>query len=292
MSTFHITNTHFSRFAKLLSMLLLMAACTEKGPDIQLTDQKQAFRDSTYVASDIESPQDKNVVLEEFTGVRCVNCPEADSLIQSLLKSRDDLIVLSYHNSGFARPYGDDRDLRCEEAGKLDEFLGPVSGRPSGTVDRTLFNGENDLMLETGKWANYISQRSQESSSVNISLKTRFANDTRKLSVEATIHYTASEDQPNRLTVGIVENGIQTTQLKSNGEKDTAYIQEHALLGTITPYKGTPLDAELERGRTFIKSFQQQFPEKWNVSNCQVVAFVARSGSSKSILHGIKKNIQ
>lgn len=275
-----------------LIVITIIPACTEKGPDIELTDEQRAFKDTTYVASTIQNQQQKHVVLEEFTGVRCVNCPEADSLITDLLNEHDNLIALSYHNGNFALPYGNDRDLSCQEASKLDDFLGPVSGRPIATVDRKTFNAESELLLGTGKWANYVSQRTEASTPVNIDLTTRYEDSTRNLLVEVSVHYTSPENQTNRLTVAITESDIKTKQALGQGEKDSAYIQEHVLVHTLTSAKGTTLNESLEEGRTITKSYEKKMPEEWVAPNCQVVAFVSRSGSSKTILHGAKESVR
>ncbi len=278
----------------LLAFLAVMTlpSCTEKGPDIQLTDERRAFKDSTYVASTVQEPQTKQVLLEEFTGVRCVNCPEADSLIADLLDKHDNLIALSYHNGNFAIPYGNDRDLSCNEASKLDDFLGPVSGRPVATIDRKTFNAESELLLGTGKWANYVSQRTQSSTPVNLDLATRYEDSTRNLSLEVSVHYTSPENQTNRLTVAIAENDIKTKQALGGGKKDSSYIQEHVLVGTLTSAKGTAFNNNLEKGRTILKSYEQKLPEEWVAQNCKVVAFVSRSGSSKTILQAAKESVR
>ncbi|PSR05141.1 MAG: hypothetical protein BRD50_01760 [Bacteroidetes bacterium SW_11_45_7] len=277
-----------------LLAVMILPSCTEKGPDIQLTNERRAFKDSTYVASEIEAPQQKRVVLEEFTGVGCPNCPEADTLIDNFLKKYENLIVLGYHDSSsyFTLPYGNERDLRTDEAKALNNLLSPFTGRPAASIDRKQFSGESNLVLGTGKWANYISQRTQSSTPVNMSLSTRYEDSTRSLSVEVRVHYTSPENQLNRLTIAIIENDIITKQALGGGEYDTNYTQKHVLVGTLTNAKGTSLNENLEQGRTIIESYRKELPKEWVADNCKVVAFVARSGSSKTILQGTKESVE
>ena len=52
-----------------------LSACEEKGPLINFEDGPVAS-DTTYVAAP-ETPQTKKLLVEEFTGASCTNCPAA-----------------------------------------------------------------------------------------------------------------------------------------------------------------------------------------------------------------------
>src|SRR5580698_7392448 len=69
----------------LAGFFLLMQACKEVGPQINLHDY--TAQDSTYVESPVATPLLRNVVIEEFTGTSCVNCPQGHALVASIQSS-------------------------------------------------------------------------------------------------------------------------------------------------------------------------------------------------------------
>src|SRR5688572_21847715 len=94
----------------LSAVLISFNSCEEIGPAIDLTEDTTA--DTTYVVTQIETPQDKNVVLEEFTGARCVNCPQGHVLLDNLENQHGErFIAISNHSEFLAEPYEGDHDL-------------------------------------------------------------------------------------------------------------------------------------------------------------------------------------
>lgn len=59
------------------------------------------------------TPQDKNVVLEEFTGVNCVFCPDGHARAQAIQDAYPDRVsLINIHTGGFANPTGNQPDFR------------------------------------------------------------------------------------------------------------------------------------------------------------------------------------
>ena len=73
----------------------------------------------------------QRVLLTEFTGMKCVNCPRAAELAHSLLETYpDNFVVVAMHpaSNHFTTPEDPLYDLRCEEA---DEYYKYFGGAPS-----------------------------------------------------------------------------------------------------------------------------------------------------------------
>ena len=64
----------------------------------------------TFVSTSVE---DKNVVLEEFTGIYCTFCPDGHRLAQELKDADpDDIVLINIHVGGYADPNPGDPDFR------------------------------------------------------------------------------------------------------------------------------------------------------------------------------------
>lgn len=274
-----------------LSITLFISSCTEIGPAIDLTGETTT--DTTYIAAQIEIPQEKNVLLEEFTGVRCVNCPQGHELLDNLEAQHGErFIAVSNHSEFLADPYAGDQDLRTDDAQAFEDLLGPISAKPSASVDRKLFSGETSRVYFTQKWANYVNQQISQTTPVNIHIETEFDNNSRNLDVIITLHYTAEELQDNKLTVLLLEDGIITSQIGQGSVVDTAYEQNRVLRKALTSTNGLALNTTKEAGRVIVKSFTvENLPSIWNAGELRIVALVHRSGSTMDVLQAVQKDV-
>ncbi len=275
----------------LLVTLLSFNSCEEIGPAIDLTEDTTA--DTTYVATQVETPQVKNVLLEEFTGVRCVNCPQGHALLDNLESQHGArFIAVSNHSEFLAEPYDSDQDLRTADAQAFEDLLGPISAKPSGAVDRKLFSGETSLVYFTQKWSNYVNQQMTLTTPVNIHIETAFNNNTRDLEVIVTLHYTSEETEENKLTVILLEDNITTLQLGQGSVIDSAYVQNRVLRKSLTSTNGLTLTTTKEAGRVVVKSIVvENLPSIWNTDELRVVALVHRSGSTMDVLQAVQKDV-
>ena len=241
----------------------------------------------------IEAPQVKNVLLEEFTGVRCVNCPQGHELLDNLESQHGErFIAISEHSEFLAEPYDGDQDLRTDDAQAFEDLLGPISAKPSGAVDRKLFSGETSLVYFTQKWSNYVNQQMSLTSPVNIHIETAFNDNTRDLQVIVTLHYTSEELQENKLTVILLEDNIITLQLGQGSVIDSAYVQNRVLRKSLTSTNGLTLATTKEAGRVVVKSFLvENLPSIWNADELRVIALVHRSGSAMDVLQAVQKDV-
>ena len=60
-----------------------------------------------------QTPENKNVVLEEFTGIACVYCPSGHAIAQQLSDDNPgDVVLINIHTGGYASPQGPGTDFR------------------------------------------------------------------------------------------------------------------------------------------------------------------------------------
>src|SRR5690554_6885345 len=59
------------------------------------------------------SPENKNVVLEEFTGIHCVYCPQGHAIAKAIQDAHpDDVSLINIHQGSFATPGPNEPDFR------------------------------------------------------------------------------------------------------------------------------------------------------------------------------------
>ncbi|MDZ4204018.1 MAG: hypothetical protein U1C46_04265, partial [Bacteroidales bacterium] len=87
------------------------------------------------------TPMNRNVVLEEYTGINCVNCPDGHR-IANLIKAANPTRVnlINIHVGSFATPLTGQPDYRTQWGNALAGQTG-LTGYPSGTINRQIFSG-------------------------------------------------------------------------------------------------------------------------------------------------------
>lgn len=235
---------------------------------------------------------DRNILVEEFTGVECVNCPDGSAKIQDLIAFYGDrLVAVSIHAGYFAEPYPNNLyDFRTQDGTQLQTFLGEPDGYPSAVINRKLFPTEQFLQVGKDKWAGYIQAEAASPPIISVALTHTYDPATRTL--EATVNLVPSEDisGDTHLSLLITESGIVDLQQTPAGFVPD-YVHKHVLRDVLTNYDGDPIQESLTTGAVIQKTFSYTLPDNWNANNCHLVAFVSRAGASKEVLQVTEKKV-
>ncbi len=119
-------------------------------------------------------PQNKNAILEEFTGVRCPNCPAGHLIAATILANNPGrAFLVAYHpfGSNYTTPYAGDPDFRRQYPVSFYSvpYCGSTRFMPSAFINRELWNNGERIQRRT-TWTNYTNQILDESSPVNIGI--------------------------------------------------------------------------------------------------------------------------
>ena len=58
------------------------------------------------------TPENRKIILEEFTGVNCVYCPQGHAIAQNLQdNNQGDVFLINIHSGGYAIPNGSQPDF-------------------------------------------------------------------------------------------------------------------------------------------------------------------------------------
>lgn len=261
----------------------LLLAVLLHGCDV-ITDPKEAMATPVNPG---DTAAVHRVLLEDCTGFRCTNCPQAANMAQSLKALYGDrLVVVGVHMKDvFAAPewpYDDgryDTDFRTP-AGNAYNATFPIIGLPSGLVDRKEY--ENVFALGIGSWGAAVAERMSMEPVLKLQF-TAFTHDAGTNSVSATVEATALQpiNGDHSITLYITEDHVIDWQL-DNGVDISNYDHRHVLRAALNGPWGEPLiTGSAQPGDTFTKNFT--YPLPGNVlqpANCSLVAYVYSTGGS------------
>lgn len=242
----------------------------------------------------------KRVLLEDYTGHTCVNCPEAAVLAHNLKNNHGDkLVVLGIHAGTFAKPAaaGDFTANYTTAAGnEWDTYFGiSNTGNPKGMVNRKGFSSLAHI-LSPSAWSNSISQALAEPLLVDLTLSNTYDSASRQLTAEVKIDFLQNINKNLFLVVLINESDIVSPQKNNNASIGATpiihdYHHNHVLRCTVTSTWGTQIATEgVSHPASFKRNFNYTLDQAYKAANCSVIAFVYES-PSKEILQVVEKKI-
>ena len=211
----------------------------------------------TIVGTD---PENKNVVLEEFTGLNCSNCPSGHATAQAIYDAHpDDVVLVAIHTGYYATPSGSQPDYRTQWGSAIAGQSG-VWYYPSATINRHYFpawsEGTNTFMSRS-YWASASNQILAEPSYLNVGAEAVIVTSTRQLAVYVEVYYTDnSPQQTNLLNVAVMQNNIYGYQ--SGGGSN--YRHMHMFRHLMTGQWGAEI-SETTEGSLYSSSFTWEMPE-------------------------------
>ncbi|MBT3622128.1 MAG: Omp28-related outer membrane protein [Flavobacteriales bacterium] len=201
--------------------------------------------------------ENKNIVLEEFTGIYCTYCPDGHLLAQQLYDSNPgDVVLINIHEGSYADPSGNDPDFRTP-FGTAITGQSNILGYPAGTINRHEFGIFNSsapagqqwtqsqnggTAMSRGDWATTGGTILSQSSPVNVAAQASIDISTRLLTVVVEAYYTGnSSTTTNKLNVALLQNNVEgpqtgaasfnPTQILANGNYNHQHMLRHLLTG-------------------------------------------------------------
>ncbi len=246
----------------------------------------------TFVST---TPENRNVVLEEFTGIYCGYCPDGHLRAQQLYDANPgDVVVVNVHTGGYANPDPGHPDFRTDFGSALGNQSG-VCGYPAGTVNREYFSGYEQTNASPpctsstaqgrGSWNITGGMVLSESSSVNVAGQADLDLSTRELTVVVEAYYTGNAvNATNKLTVAVLENNVEgpqsgssqnPTQVLPNGN----YNHQHMLRHFMDGQWGTTISST-STGSFFTQTYTWTVPTEHNgvpikLNDLEVAVYVA-----------------
>ncbi|WP_310992527.1 T9SS type A sorting domain-containing protein [Aequorivita marina] len=201
------------------------------------------------------SPENRNVILEEFTGIHCVYCPSGHQIAQGIKDDNpDDVFLINIHAGGYAVPGNNEPDFRTPYGQALANQSGLI-GYPAGTVNRQNFPGKEQgapgsTALSRNYWASTANEVLSDGSYLNMAVTAQIESATNVMTIHVEGYYTGdSPESTNLLNIAIVQNN--TTGPQTGGGQGSNYNHMHRLIDMVTGQWGEEITQTTEG--TFIE---------------------------------------
>jgi hypothetical protein len=237
------------------------------------------------------NPENKKVILEEFTGINCVYCPSGHQIAKEIQDTNPgNVFLINIHQGGFATPSGNQPDYRTPFGNGIANQSG-LTGYPAGTVNRHVFAGmgmsSNSTAMGRDKWGTASNQILAQSSYVNAAVQSSVNASTREMTITVEVYYTGNSPVgTNKLNVALLQNNTRGPQ--TGGNQGNNYNHMHRLIHMITGQWGEEITTTT--AGTFVsKTYTYAIPEHLNnipivMGELELVAFV--SEGNQEIISG------
>ena len=250
-----------------------------------------AFASVSMFAQTIVSTtaENKNAVLEEYTGIHCGYCPDGHKVSNQIAAANPgDFFAINIHQGGYATPQAGEPNYKTQWGDALAAQYS-IASYPNGTVNRgTAAQGR-------GAWAAATTTIVGQASYVNIASTASVNLQTRVVSVLVEMYITDATAAPAnlKLNVAVLQNNIVGPQGSGNTNPSQSlpngmYNHMHMLRDLITGQWGE--DIAITSGTAFYsKTYSYTAPADVNsvpieLSDLEIVVFLAET--QKTIITG------
>lgn len=242
----------YSIAAILLAASSVLSSCDEK-------DLDQRYEEMTEII-----PQ-RNVLLEEFTGQMCPNCPKAHQAVAGFKQQYGEhLIAVSIHAGHFAvenKDYPQLALLRPE--GNIYANKWNITDYPSAVINR------RQGPLGVNAWLNPLRSELVRTTPLQIAANAQYDEASGK--VQITVDMEAADDITGKLQVWVTESNIVAMQ-QDGTEMLTEYTHNHVFQGSVNGTWGE--DVQLVSSEPLQKQYEITKQDYWKKGDLAIVAFV------------------
>ncbi len=269
-------------------------SCKEKTPPgLELSNALLSV-DSSYTTT-IETPQLKTVLLEEFTGVNCSNCPEqgTEAIDALMVANPERIIPVALHAAGdFSEPLSKSKyDFRTKDGDDIRVLIGGFDGNPAASINR-VYTTDFGRIQAKSLWSNLIASEIEKETPLNISAVSNYDVNKNTINITTKMAFTSTVNEDLYLLIYVIENDIIDAQSDARFGTVLDYKFKHLFRKCITSTAGSPLNFAVKNAGTVLQkrfSFEPTISgvNKWNLDNCHLVVFVT-SSTSKEVIHAIE----
>ena len=207
-------------------------------------------------------PAQRVVLLEDFTGQKCTNCPSATDIIEQLQETYGDaLVAVGIHGgplgfAGNAKVVGLATDLGNEYYNHWN-----LEYQPVGLVDRLAPSNYTE-------WAAIVKEELAKPAPLHLFGFATIEDNT----IRITIDVEAKGNVVGKLQVWVLEDGIETLQMMPDGSANQQYIHNHVLRAAVNGAWGE--DFSINEGEIGQQMMSIDLQPDWNPEQLSIVTFV------------------
>lgn len=214
----------------------------------------------------------RKVLIEDYTGHTCVNCPTGHAKLDELHGIYGDtLVAIGVHAGNFAVPTVDMPANFATEVGNqwCNDF--EVQAFPSAIVNRVKYGSY--FFSPVGSWNNAIMQ--VDRSKLYAAIQLLPSGDDSRMIANAKVTIMEDITDPVQLNVLLIEDGIVAPQLTATGVVPD-YVHNHVLRASFNGPYGKQLtdNGMVENGKAYTRAYALDWNPQWKRENCSLVAIL------------------
>ncbi|MFV0305980.1 MAG: Omp28-related outer membrane protein [Moheibacter sp.] len=231
------------------------------------------------------TPENRKAILEEFTGIHCVYCPQGHAIAEQIMEDNPgNAFAINIHQGGYAVPSAGQPDFRTPFGNAIAGQTG-LTGYPSGTVNRHNFPGlemgnSGTTAMGRGQWVTAANQIMALPSYLNMAVEATIDVSTREITVHVESYYTGdSSESTNLLNVALLQNNTKGPQ--TGGNAGNNYNHMRRLVHMITGQWGDEVSTTTS-GSFVDRTYTYTIPADYNdipadISEMEVIVFMTET---------------
>ncbi|MFV0468840.1 MAG: Omp28 family outer membrane lipoprotein [Dysgonomonas sp.] len=223
-----------------------------------------------------QTPVEKNVLLVDFTGQRCPNCPNA-AIVAKTLKEQygEHLVVVSMHAGDKAvYPTATLKGLKTETGDNYNSYYN-IKMHPTAVFD----GKSSSISSDIDQWANTVKDYIQTSSPIDIHLSCDYNADTREITITSNINSNEVMQQNLKLQLWVLENKIIAFQQLPDLTVNQSYEHNHIFRDAVNGQWGEDISLVLGDASTYTNKYTLN--ESWIPENIDIVGFVFNAATKE-----------
>ncbi|MCO5251860.1 MAG: Omp28 family outer membrane lipoprotein [Candidatus Kapabacteria bacterium] len=243
--------------------------------------------EENFTPVEIDSTK-KKVLIEDITGFRCGNCPEAAALAHEIVELYpNNVIVIAVHAGALAVPTPSRKYNFLTQAGQdiANRFNLPAT--PYGLINRKAVGGQ--FLLSPKAWATAATAQIQLDAVYKLELAAEFEGSSKTINLEANVKALAMGANNHFIAAYIIEDSViqyqQDDRLYPNIHVED-FVHMHVLRSAMNGSWGTELsDEPLLLNQSIKKNLSFTIPEEkdWVPKNLSLVVMI-RDNDTEEIL--------
>ncbi len=235
----------------------------------------------------------RKILIEDYTGHTCPNCPRAAEMLDTLISIYGSQIVpIALHVSDYARPeiHPDssyNKDYRTVTGTDWDnEFQVSLVGLPHGLVSR-LDHGTSSFIKSYSEWSTASASIASLAADVKLTIQNSYNTSTRVITSTVNSEFVNSLTGTYMLTIVLTEDSIidwQKDGITSPPTNLQFFVHKHMLRGSLNGSWGdTVATGDIAKGALWTRPYTYTLPTNFNDTHCKIVAFIYNSATYEVI---------
>tara|TARA_B100001758_G_scaffold123000_1_gene105790 strand:+ start:2649 stop:3581 length:933 start_codon:yes stop_codon:yes gene_type:complete len=244
----------------------------------------------------------KNILLEDFTGHKCVNCPAAAVIAKQLEDDTLNVVLVTVH----AGPSGNNQlqetdtefttDFTTDAGDVYTTDMPGMFANPLGTINRNPTGGNNTVWHAASTWVNTVSNETSANLLANIQVQANHFPSTNGLFIHTEAEFKDNLSGDYHLIIYLIRESVIAPQKMVDGSIDHHYHHHSILSDNINGTWGSLISSgSVDNGTKFYNDFSVQLTDSsidstYAINNLSLVTYLCERNTFK-VLQVIKTEL-